>query len=148
MVWQDKNIDQIGSSRYVQMTDIWLREGFKKKIYIFTEFSMGGSPPPPAPLPPPVEIINFFPTIYQIFVFWYNRPEIYLVWYHKFLSQILAELEHFHWWPSWSPHNRMILSLCVWLWRGGGLNLVIFFIDFFHVSDHLEQFGGVSFYFH
>ena len=26
---------------------------------------------------------------------------------------------------------------------GGGHNVVNFFIDFFHVSDHLEQFGGV-----
>ena len=27
--------------------------------------------------------------------------------------------------------------------EGGGHNLVNIFIDFFHVSDHLEQFGGV-----
>ena len=27
-----------------------------------------------------------------------------------------------------------------------GYNLVNFFIDFFHVSYHLDQFGGVSFF--
>ena len=63
------------------------REGFeRKKLIISMEFSMEGYPPPPAPLP--WKIINFFPTIFQIFVLWYNRPETHFVWYHTFLAQI------------------------------------------------------------
>ena len=37
----------------------------------------------------------------------------------------------------------ILVTLCM---GGVGHNLVILFIDFFHVSDHLEQFGGVSFF--
>ena len=31
------------------------------------------------------------------------------------------------------------------VWGGGGHNGETNFIDFFHVSDHLEQFGGLLF---
>ena len=72
----------------------------------------GGVPPQP---PFPWKIINIFPTIFQIFVLWSNHPETHFVWYHKFLDQILAELEHFHWRPSWSPRNQIILvNKCFW----------------------------------
>ena len=41
----------------------------------------------------------------------------------------------------------ILVTLCVCGGEGGGdHNLVNLFIDFFHVSDHLEQFGGVSFF--
>ena len=74
-------------------TKNWKNVG--KKLIIFMEFSMEGYP---APLP--WKIINIFPTIFPIFVLWSNRPETCFVWYHKFLDQILAELEHIHWRPS------------------------------------------------
>ena len=38
----------------------------------------------------------------------------------------------------------MFVCSCVHV-GGGGHNLVNIFIDFFHVSDHLEQFVGVFF---
>ena len=38
----------------------------------------------------------------------------------------------------------ILANVCVCV-VGGGHSLINSFIDFFHVPDHLEQFGGVSF---
>ena len=76
----------------------WQREGFQKKR---------GTPPPPP----------------SRFVLWSSCPETHCVWYQKFQAQILADLEHFHWQPSWSPRNPMILPImcvCGWEEEGGG----------------------------
>ena len=62
---------------YPSFSSLHVREGFKQNINYFHGIFQEGVPPP-APLP--WKIINFFPTIFQIFVLWYNRPETHFHW--------------------------------------------------------------------
>ena len=50
-----------------------------------------------------------------------------------------------HFFHHYTYELALLMPINVW-GGGGGHNWETNFIDFFHVSDHLEQFGGLLFF--